>query len=148
MYLWRPRPSFTRARLKLPSTTSFSGLPHEQRHAKGSPRTSLHAVHTIMKPHDFTTSAILRDDYIRVPEIQMVMLVSLKGKAAVVTAAGRGIGRAIALQLAGAGAHIVVNSLHKESCGRVADEIAKQGGKALAIPGDVGQKAERERMIE
>lgn len=61
----------------------------------------------------------------------------LQGKTAIVTAGGRGIGRAIALCLAKEGADVVVNSFREESSAEVADEIRKLGRKSLEIPGDI-----------
>ena len=61
----------------------------------------------------------------------------LEGKTAIVTAAGRGIGRAIALCLAEEGADVVVNSFREESTANVADEVMKLGRKSLGVPGDI-----------
>ena len=62
----------------------------------------------------------------------------LKGKVAIVTGAGRNIGRAIALQLAEAGAAVVVNvRSNKSEADAVVAEIEKAGGKAIAVLGDV-----------
>ena len=65
----------------------------------------------------------------------------LDGKIALVTGAGRGIGRAIALTLAGAGAEIVVNSRTPAELDAVAREIAARGGRAWALPFDVTDSA-------
>jgi 3-oxoacyl-[acyl-carrier protein] reductase len=63
----------------------------------------------------------------------------LAGKVAIVTGAGRNIGRAIALQLAQAGASVVVNARsNKTEADAVVQEIKAAGGKALAVLGDVG----------
>ena len=63
----------------------------------------------------------------------------LLGKVAIVTGAGRNIGRAIALQLAQAGASVVVNARsNKVEADSVVREIIAAGGKALAVLGDVG----------
>jgi len=72
----------------------------------------------------------------------------LDGKVAVVTGASRGIGRAIALRLAAAGATVVVNyrSAAAEAAEVVA-EIERRGGRAKAIQADVSAFAEAERLI-
>lgn len=63
----------------------------------------------------------------------------LAGKVAIVTGAGRNIGRAIALVLAEAGAAVVVNvRSNKAEADGVVGEIEKAGGKATAVLGDVG----------
>ena len=63
----------------------------------------------------------------------------LAGKVAIVTGAGRNIGRAIALTLAEAGAAVVVNvRSNKAEADGVVGEIEKAGGKAIAVLGDVG----------
>jgi NAD(P)-dependent dehydrogenase (short-subunit alcohol dehydrogenase family) len=66
----------------------------------------------------------------------------LDGKVALVTGAGRGIGRAVALALAAAGAEVVVNSRTPAELDAIAGEIAAAGGRARALPFDVtGSKA-------
>jgi 3-oxoacyl-[acyl-carrier protein] reductase len=62
---------------------------------------------------------------------------SLENRTAIVTAAGRGIGKAIALTLARAGATVVVNSYGEATTAGTVREIADAGGKALALPGDI-----------
>jgi 3-oxoacyl-[acyl-carrier protein] reductase len=65
----------------------------------------------------------------------------LQGKTAIVTGAGRNIGRAIALQLAQAGAAVVVNARsNKTEANAVVREIEAAGGKALAVLGDVADR--------
>jgi NAD(P)-dependent dehydrogenase (short-subunit alcohol dehydrogenase family) len=61
----------------------------------------------------------------------------LDGKTALVTGAGRGIGRAIALGLAGAGAELLLNSRTPAELAAVAAEIEGQGGRAQPLPFDV-----------
>ena len=61
----------------------------------------------------------------------------LKGQVAIVIAAGRGIGRAIALGLAKEGADVVVNSFRQETTDRVVDEIKSLGGRTLGMAGDI-----------
>jgi NAD(P)-dependent dehydrogenase (short-subunit alcohol dehydrogenase family) len=64
---------------------------------------------------------------------------SLEGKVAVVIGASRGIGRAIALRFAQAGAKVVVSSRKLEGVQAVADEIEAAGGEALALQAHVGR---------
>src|SRR5882672_11504091 len=61
----------------------------------------------------------------------------LRGKIALVTGAGSGIGRAIALRFAAEGAAVVVNDLVADSAQRVVKEIEAAGGRAQPFPGDV-----------
>jgi NAD(P)-dependent dehydrogenase (short-subunit alcohol dehydrogenase family) len=65
----------------------------------------------------------------------------LDGRLALVTGAGRGIGRAVALALANAGAEIVLNSRSPDQLGEVAAEIAAAGGAARLLPFDVTDRA-------
>jgi len=65
----------------------------------------------------------------------------LAGKAAIVTGAGRNIGRAIALALARAGASVVVNVRSNQTEGdAVVREIEAAGGKAVVVLGDIGDE--------
>jgi NAD(P)-dependent dehydrogenase (short-subunit alcohol dehydrogenase family) len=73
---------------------------------------------------------------------------SLEGKVAVISGASRGIGRAIALRLAGAGARVVVSSRSLAHVQPVADEIAAAGGQALAVEAHVGHMEDVEALIE
>jgi 3-oxoacyl-[acyl-carrier protein] reductase len=65
------------------------------------------------------------------------MTFDLKGRAALVTGAGRGIGRAVALKLAQAGASVMLNDLDREVLFETGALIDQQGGAAKAIAGDV-----------
>lgn len=65
------------------------------------------------------------------------MDLKLAGRSALVTGAGQGVGRRIALTLAGEGARVAVNDLVRERAQRVADEIVAAGGQAMALPFDV-----------
>lgn len=61
----------------------------------------------------------------------------LEGRRAIVTGAGRGIGRAIALSLARAGADVVVNSVTSANAEGVAEEVRMLGRRAVAVAADV-----------
>ena len=72
----------------------------------------------------------------------------LNGKVAVVTGASKGIGAGIAKQLAAEGASVVINyASAKSDADKVVDEIAKGGGKAVAIQGSVIKKADVEKLF-
>jgi 3-oxoacyl-[acyl-carrier protein] reductase len=72
----------------------------------------------------------------------------LKDKVAIVTGAGRGIGRAIALAFAKEGANIVVNDINIELANKVVEEIKALGRKAIAIKADVSKSEEVEKMVD
>ncbi len=72
----------------------------------------------------------------------------LKNKVAVVTGASKGIGAGIAKALAAEGAAVVVNYVSsKEGAERVVTEIVEQGGKAIAVKGNVGTAADVEHIF-
>lgn len=72
----------------------------------------------------------------------------LQNQVAIVTGASRGIGRAIALRLARAGAGVVLNYHHGEGEARgVADEIAALGGMSRLVQGDVGADGVAETLM-
>jgi 3-oxoacyl-[acyl-carrier protein] reductase len=76
------------------------------------------------------------------------MEISLAGRSALVTGAGRGIGRAIALELARAGADVAVNYRRDEAAAReVVDEIRTLGRKAEAYPASVENWDEDVAMV-
>ena len=62
---------------------------------------------------------------------------SLANKVAIVSAAGRGIGRAIAIELARAGANVVVNSYGEDTTASTSTACSDIGGEALAFAGDI-----------
>jgi 3-oxoacyl-[acyl-carrier protein] reductase len=72
----------------------------------------------------------------------------LKGKVAVVTGASRGIGRATALALAREEAHVVVTARTRSDLEELAREIELLGVQGLAVPADVSQEEDVERLKE
>ncbi len=77
------------------------------------------------------------------------MIKELEGKIAIVTGASRGIGRAIALNLAAAGAHIVaVYQQNKEKADELAQEIEPLGRACLTVKADVALEDEVNALID
>ncbi len=72
---------------------------------------------------------------------------SLTDRTAIVTGGSRGLGRAIALGFASAGARVVVASRKANACAAVVAEIEDAGGTALAVPTHVGRPAELEALV-
>lgn len=70
----------------------------------------------------------------------------LTGKIVVVTGAGSGIGRGIALRLAKAGAWVVAVGRTESSLQETVDQLRQAGGKGMAIPADVGDPVSVEHM--
>ncbi len=71
----------------------------------------------------------------------------LTGKVAIISGASRGIGEAIAITYAQAGAAVVLTSRKLENVGPVADKIKAAGGQALALAAHAGQQAEAEAVV-
>ena len=71
----------------------------------------------------------------------------LAGKTAIVTGASSGIGRATALNLARAGAAVVLHARRKDRLEALVSEIAAGGSKALAVTGDAGKPADLDRLL-
>jgi 3-oxoacyl-[acyl-carrier protein] reductase len=72
----------------------------------------------------------------------------LEGKVAIVTGGGSGIGRAIAVGLAGEGAAVVVADIDSDRVGAVAAELGGSGQEALAVRVDVSKSEQVDAMIE
>jgi 3-oxoacyl-[acyl-carrier protein] reductase len=76
-------------------------------------------------------------------------MLDLSSRVAVVTGSSRGIGRAIAIKLAGMGAKVVVNYHGSEGAAQeVVEQIKAEGGEAIAFQADVKQSEEAKALIE
>jgi 3-oxoacyl-[acyl-carrier protein] reductase len=72
-----------------------------------------------------------------------------EGKAALVTGASRGIGRAIAVRLAGEGANIIVNyRVEADAANQLAEELKSLGSQATVVQADVAQAPDVERLVK
>jgi 3-oxoacyl-[acyl-carrier protein] reductase len=72
----------------------------------------------------------------------------LKGKVAIITGAGRGIGRAYALRFAAEGAKVTVADIIWENARKVAEEIKNKGGEALPLGTDVSSESSTQEMAQ
>ena len=72
----------------------------------------------------------------------------LKGKTAIVTGSGRGIGRALALEFSREGANVGCCARSEEEVRKTVALIEKEGGHGIAIPTDVTRKDEVEKMVK
>lgn len=70
------------------------------------------------------------------------------GRTAIVTGAGSGIGRAIALELGAEGANVVVSDVSADGARRVADEIVAAGGQAIPFAADVARHEEVKATVD
>jgi len=64
-------------------------------------------------------------------------VLDLTGRVALVTGAGQGVGKQVALDFSAHGATVLVNDFYAERAAAVVDEVASLGGRAIAVPGDV-----------
>lgn len=75
-------------------------------------------------------------------------MTDLSGRVAVITGSGSGIGRAVALTFAEAGASIVVTDIDESSANKTAEEIKAMNRPSLAIVADVGSAADVDHLFE
>ncbi|MBI1734977.1 MAG: SDR family oxidoreductase [Candidatus Rokubacteria bacterium] len=73
---------------------------------------------------------------------------ALEGQVAIVTGAGRGIGRAVARALAVEGANVVLAARTRAEIAAAAEEIHGAGGKAFAVPTDVREERDATALVE
>lgn len=71
----------------------------------------------------------------------------VKGKAAIITGAARGIGRAIALELAAEGNRLVINAAHKECLEKTGNEIKSLSAECLCVAGDIAQEKTAVQLV-
>jgi len=77
-----------------------------------------------------------------------VPVFSMKGKVAIITGSGKGIGRALALGFAKSGASVALVARTVADLEAVASEIKAEGGKALVVPTDVTKSAQVLQMVQ
>lgn len=75
-------------------------------------------------------------------------LLDLTGKVALVTGAGQGVGRQVALDFAAHGATVLVNDFYEERARRVAGELAEVGIRGIPVPGDVTDLACMRELVD
>lgn len=75
-------------------------------------------------------------------------LLSLRGRCAIVTGGSRGIGEAVVMRLAQAGASVVVTARHQEGLTKVEAKVGAQGGKAAGIQADAAKMTDAQRVVD
>ena len=75
------------------------------------------------------------------------MDLELKGKVALITGAGQGVGRGIAMVLAAEGVKVAINDLFQEKADKVAKEIKEKGGTAIGVQADITNLDQVKAMV-
>ena len=78
----------------------------------------------------------------------MIDSTEFKGKVAIITGGGQGMGRAVAERLAAGGAMLVVNDLNPETSDRTAAALKESGSEAMSVPGNVTSSQDVKRIVE
>ena len=78
----------------------------------------------------------------------IAQLFDLSGKGAIVTGGGMGIGRAIVMRLAEAGAAVMIVDIDMDAAGKVVQRVKEKGGKAEAIKADIRSLADAKKVAE
>jgi NADP-dependent 3-hydroxy acid dehydrogenase YdfG len=73
---------------------------------------------------------------------------ALESKVAIVTGGGTGIGRGVAVALAKSGSQVVVCGRRQEPISETVTTIQQQGGQALAVPTDISQETDVDRLVK
>jgi NAD(P)-dependent dehydrogenase (short-subunit alcohol dehydrogenase family) len=84
----------------------------------------------------------------RISDSKKGLTVGIEGKRAIVTGAGRGLGRGIAQVLATRGVSLVITGRTPETLESIRDEIVGSGGHVEVVPGDVGERDTVDRVVD
>jgi 2-deoxy-D-gluconate 3-dehydrogenase len=89
-----------------------------------------------------------KEEVSNVAKKTIAQLFDLSGQGAIVTGGGMGIGRAIAMRLAEAGAAVMVTDIDLDAAAKVAQRIKEKGGKGEAIKADAGSPADAAKVAQ